>query len=389
MSTITNDISSTAVSNIFIDEYLSEANDAQIKVYLYLLRMTQSCRATSISDIADKFNHTEKDVCRALKFWEKKGLLALAYDAMGSIIGIQVYSNVVSPIQPAMAGTFTPVSMATGPMFATGPILPVSSLESNYFSYPGVQPAMPYAEASAKDQAPAKAAMHEKPKSFVKPNYTADDLDRFSREAANSELIFVAEQYLKRTLKPADIQSLLFISDTLGFSKDLTDHLLQYCVGKGKTSFNYIEAVAIAWAEKGIVTPKDAEQESDSYDSNVYSVMKALGKNAAPTQIEVSFIRKWRNEFGFSTDIILEACNRTVLATDKGRFQYANKILETWKKAGVQTCEDIKTQDKLHKPVTDINSHKSSSANTSFHHFEQKDDYDFNAIENMLLKKQQ
>ena len=55
----------------FIDEYMKDANDAQLKVYLYLLRMMSANLATSVSEIADKFNHTEKDVIRALKYWEK------------------------------------------------------------------------------------------------------------------------------------------------------------------------------------------------------------------------------------------------------------------------------------------------------------------------------
>ena len=33
---------STIVSNQFIDEYMKDANDAQIKVYLYLLRLSNN-----------------------------------------------------------------------------------------------------------------------------------------------------------------------------------------------------------------------------------------------------------------------------------------------------------------------------------------------------------
>ena len=70
----------TIVSNLFIDEYMKDANDAQLKIYLYLLRMMSAHLSTSVSDIADKFNHTEKDVMRALKYWEKNRLLSLEYD---------------------------------------------------------------------------------------------------------------------------------------------------------------------------------------------------------------------------------------------------------------------------------------------------------------------
>ncbi|MDE5891997.1 MAG: DNA replication protein DnaD, partial [Acetatifactor sp.] len=51
-----NYIESTAVSNRFIDEYMKDANDAQLKIYLYLLRMMHANLSFSVSDIADKFN---------------------------------------------------------------------------------------------------------------------------------------------------------------------------------------------------------------------------------------------------------------------------------------------------------------------------------------------
>ena len=67
----------TVLSNVFIDEYLKDANDAQLKVYLFLVRRLQAGDPVSISDMADRFNHTEKDILRALFYWEKCGVLTL------------------------------------------------------------------------------------------------------------------------------------------------------------------------------------------------------------------------------------------------------------------------------------------------------------------------
>ena len=80
----------TVISNRFIDEYMQDANDAQLKIYLYLIRMVSASRSTSISDIADLFNYTEKDVLRALKYWEKKRLLTLDYDEHKNVAGIHL-----------------------------------------------------------------------------------------------------------------------------------------------------------------------------------------------------------------------------------------------------------------------------------------------------------
>lgn len=85
-----NYIDATIVSNRFIDEYMAEANDAQLKIYLYLLRMMNAGRTFSISGIADAFNHTEKDVMRALKYWEKCKVLSLEYDNEKNLVGIHL-----------------------------------------------------------------------------------------------------------------------------------------------------------------------------------------------------------------------------------------------------------------------------------------------------------
>ena len=106
-----NQENATVVSNLFIDEYMKDANDAQLKVYLYLLRMMNAKQATSVSDIADKFNHTEKDIIRALKYWEKQQLMELDFDQDKTLVGIHMHtpeealSHSASP-----AGKFVPSS---------------------------------------------------------------------------------------------------------------------------------------------------------------------------------------------------------------------------------------------------------------------------------------
>ena len=85
-------ISTTAVSNIFIDNYLKNANEAQIKVYLYLLR-SSSVGPVSVADMADLFNFTERDIIRSLEYWDKTDLLDLDYDENHTIKGICLNSS--------------------------------------------------------------------------------------------------------------------------------------------------------------------------------------------------------------------------------------------------------------------------------------------------------
>ena len=338
-----NYINSTVISNRFIDEYMEAANDAQLKIYLYLIRMMSARLSTSISDIADKFNYTEKDVMRALKYWEKKQLLTLEYDDNKNVTGIHLMD--FSPLSIAPATAPVPaVSVTAAPPLAS--VVPISAKENIY----------------------------------VKPNYTLDELKAFKSDEATSRLLFITEQYLKKTLSPNEVRTILFISDKLGFSEDLIDYLIQYCVDRDKKDLRYIEKVAISWAQQGITTPKQAARLADKYDKSVYEIMKALGKNSAPTQTEVSYIMRWTKEYAFTVDVIFAACERTVLATDKHRFEYADSILNSWYKAGVHHVSDIQSLDEhYHKSKT-----SKPAVNNKFNQFKQNT-YDFDLLEQELL----
>ncbi|MGL5258621.1 MAG: DnaD domain protein [Lachnospiraceae bacterium] len=327
----------TMVSNYFIDHYMSDANDAQLKVYLFLLRAQNNNGSFCIADIADKFNHTEKEIIRSISYWEKKNLLSVTYDDNKNITSISLQK-----IEIEIDKSHTPIVTIVPPLQST----------------------------------------NSDDKIFKKPDYSLDELKAFKNADNTSALIFIAEQYLGKTLSANDIRSLLFISSTLAFSFDLLDYLLQYCVDRNKRDFRYIEKVAISWAEQEIKTPKQATEVSSKYDKSVYSVMNALGKQNNPTKTELDFIQRWNKEYHFTNDIILTACERTVLATDKHRFEYADKILSRWKSAGVKHVDDIKTLD------TSFYSNKSQKTQTSqknkFNQFTQND-YDFEALERELL----
>ncbi len=340
-----NYVNSTVISNRFIDEYMDEANDAQLKIYLYLIRMMSARLSTSISDIADKFNYTEKDVMRALKYWEKKRLLALEYDDRKNVTGIHLMDFAPLPVIPAAAPVPTVSASGSAPLAS---VVPISPRENPY----------------------------------VKPNYTLDELKAFKSDEATSRLLFIAEQYLKKTLSPNEIRTILFISDKLGFSEDLIDYLIQYCVGRDKRDLRYIEKVAISWAQQGITTPEQAAGLAGKYDKSVYDIMKALGKNSVPTETEAAYIARWRNEYGFEADVIFSACERTVLATDSHRFEYADSILNSWRKAGVHHKSDIRALDETyHRSKASKNTAVSGNA---FNQFKQNS-YDFDLLEKELL----
>jgi len=184
------------------------------------------------------------------------------------------------------------------------------------------------------------------------------------------------------------------------------EYLIEYCVSRGKKSVRYIESVAINWYQQGITSVQEAKEQSTLYSQNVFPIMKAFGIS---NRAELDYIKKW-NSLGLGTDIIIEACSRTLLATHQASFPYANKILEDWKRLGVRSTSDIKHLDDKHRSSNAASLASTSSAgyakrqprkgmtgtaarkntsNTSanqFHNFEQRT-YDYSDLESRLLDK--
>lgn len=374
---------STVISNRFIDEYMQAANDAQLKIYLYLIRMMSARLDTSIGDIADKFNYTEKDVVRALKYWEKNRLLLLDYDDRKSIVGIHLMDsgapsfNMSAKAPSVGMTTYPSAEMAAYPCAApTVPSMAVQSVPAVTAQSVPAMAAQSVPTANVPDGLVVPAAPE-------KPNYTAAQLQTFKADENISRLLFVAEQYLKKPLSTGDMRTILFIMDKLGFSEDLTDYLIQYCVDRGKRDLRYIEKVALSWAEQGITTPKQAASLSGKYDKAVYDIMRALGRSNMPTETEVAYIDRWRKVYGFESDVIFSACERAVLATDSHRFEYADSILTNWYKAGVHHKNDIQPLDENHRRAK---AGRPAASVNKFNQFAQHD-YDFDAIQRSLEKK--
>lgn len=364
------DVDSTTLSNYFIDEYMMGANGAQLKIYIYLVRMMNAHLATSISDMADKFNLIEKDVIRALKFWENKNLLELEYNSVGSLSGIHLLPIDKQEYLDSSMEEENTINLTPAPMVTFVQPQQSASISRNAIQY-------------KTSTAELFSGRKETP-SIEKPSYTAAEINRFSQNEETSQLFFIAEQYIQKTLSSGDMMTLLFIYDKLHFSVDLIDYLLQYCIDKGKKDFRYIEKVALAWAEQNITTIEQAKG-LERYDKNIYSVMNLLGKTTSPSPKEREFINRWMNEFGFSMEVIKEACDRTVMSTDTRRFNYCDGILTRWAASGVRSKADIAALDmNFQKSRTQQKSTVNYSTNNKFNQFQQNS-YDFDQLERDLL----
>lgn len=345
-------ISSTCVPNIFIDKYMINANGEYIKIYLYLLRcMNQPNASLSISELADVFEHTEKDIFRALGYWEKVRLVHLEYDTQQNLTGIFL----LNPYSAETEVSFAPASIS--------------------------------AEAAEVSDcsAPSETVLHDK------DDYTLEQIEDFQDNEAVQEILFITENYLGRTLNPTDIRTILYWYEGLGFSTDLIEYLIETCISNGHTSLRYMEKIALSWAEANITSVAEARKEHEMHNQDVYAVMKAFGITGRNLiQPEIRMIQKWTGDYAFSMDIIKEACKRTIQATGKASFEYADTILTNWHKSNVHHLKDIAKLDAEHQKSRSAarakeTTERSPAANNRFNNFPQRS-YNYEQLEKKLLK---
>lgn len=350
--TLTNHVQrdTTVLENEFIDHYMTKANGEYVKVYLLLLRHLNAPSGTlTISKIADLLEHTEKDVIRALNYWKRQGLLE--------------YEDTSAKKTAPAKTSGSPKRHAPEP----------ESLSRT---------------AAGETQPPQKKRASEPEPLPAAPEVS--NLQQYKSRKEFKELLFVAEQYLGKTLSSTDVETIAYFYEQLHMSTDLIEYLIEYCVENGHKSMHYIRKVALSWHERKITTVAEAKAGTLTYNRNCYSVLNAFGiKGRAPAAAELSYIKKWNEEYGFSLDIIVEACNRTINAIHQPSFDYADSILRDWTGKNVHHLEDIKALDagflkeKEHRKKS---SSKPSSTRNKFNNFEGRS-YDMNELERKLIQQ--
>ena len=342
----------TIISNVFIDNYLSGANEAQLKIYLYLIRCISSDIAVDVSSIADRFNYTEKDVCRALLYWSRAGIITLDFEEDHSICGITLNDPADLPYD--------------GPEDVVQANSSSASLSSVYMG-----------------KEKKKPELH---------GYSASKLATFSKKEDVRQLIFAVESYLRQTLSRTDMENILFMYDELGFPVDLIEYLVEHCIDCGGNNMKYFMEVAFSWNEKGIHNIDEAKEYTKFHNKNVYALMKEFGisdRHFTPT--EYDYLSKWESEYGFDISIIQEAASRTIKRLAKPSFTYADTILSKWYAQGVKDLSDIEELDREYAQSAKREYPKkaasgSASAPNRFKNFSERD-YDMDALEKELTEK--
>ena len=331
----------------FIDSYLAEAGGTALKVYLYLLRCLRDPSVIlSLGDMADLFDVTPNKVLQALLYWQQLGLLKVSFDD-GEASGITIL-----PLPGKKAAHAVPVQDEE------------DAREDSAFGTEA--PEAPARRTAAGTRGPAEGrTASPKPAS----ESLIVDQDALMADECFSSLLQLAEFYLKKPLSAAMREAMAYAYVALGKREDLTEYLLEYCIGRDKANPHYLRSVASAWAKEGYETLDELKEANQSRNSVVYGVLTALGiRNRAPVKSETEFIERWTSDFDLP--VVLEAANRTMSRLHAPDFNYVNAILERWKSAGVTTVADIEKLDSTSRRKEGAAPRKKAG---SFRNFDERD----------------
>ena len=313
------------LSNVFIDYYMVEAPHASfIKVYLYLLRVLQSNQNVSIQDIADRLYITESDVKRGLKYWVSKGVIQMDCDEDGNPSGI-VMCQLTAP-EPRVSASAT----------SGFRILRPENAAQNTVSYDNV---------SEDEETSETAGSTSKSLSAQK-----EKLDAALTDANFLDLSSQATAYFG-PLSNEHIDALWEIYGDLELPFKVCEYLLEYCAEDKENhpermNPKYYLKVAKTWKQNNLKTKEEARQ----FTKNSFietKILRALGvrDRSVLQDGERRRFQKWKEEYSFSDEVIIFACDRAILTRPKAGIGYVDGILTRWHDSGYKTVEEIEKND--------------------------------------------
>jgi len=350
--------SATMVPNEFIDRIMPAANGEYVKVFLYLLR--HNGEEITPAHIADALELTEGDVRRALMRWQREGLISVPLDN-----GKAAQAAPETPV-PAVQEVTESISEIEDIVPAAGPAgaeqIPAAG-PAGAEQIPAAAPVRAEqipaaAPAPAADAVPAAAASSP---AELPPRKPAD-FGKLRKDEDFTTLLYVLQRYLGIIFSQTNTDSVAYLYDTLGMSQDLLIYTAEICAERKQRAesegrragdrdwFRYFEKTALRFHGKGIRTAEQAREDDTRYRAAIFAVMNAFGKDCSyPGQAERTLIEKWYNDYGFSAEIIGEACSIVKLSTGGISYSYADKILNSWHEAGIRTVDQAKEYEARRK----------------------------------------
>lgn len=326
------DLGDTPIENIFINDFMPMANGTYVKVYLlgykYAHDKDENIKIDN-NTIAKHLNIPLVDVLNAWDFWEEKGI-------------IEKLSN-----EGENSYDYSVKFLNLKQLYIKNNYRPVDIREQN-----------------------------------IKSGYTCsvEDLVGANQIPEINNMFNSIDYIMRRQLVPNEKQKVLEWVHNYNMNPDIIEKAFFYGVEKkGQRNVNYIGGIIRNWYDQGITNVEALQDHLKLNDEKYYrygKVMKYLGYgNRMASKAEMKVIDKWFEEYKFSMELVLKACENSK-KTSNPSINYIDGILSSWYEKGIQTVEDIEIKD---APPERIEYRKGSKERgvvkpkqTRFHNFEQR-----------------
>lgn len=272
---------------IVADNFLKLATGEQIKVLLYILR--ESGKNVSTDEIVLNTGVTAQQAEDAVLFWQQANILS--------------------------SESAVPRSIMTAP----------SEQQSNTVSV-------------------EETLLVNTPQPRRRENLRPTEISEMMKDSPAVAQLFKAAESILGHINNTMQNSLIWMTNYLGLKAEVILVLLVYCEKIEKTNVAYIEKIAMSWSEKDINNLDSAQEEIERLSSSndyINIIMRMFDMKRRPTTKQLEIINKWREE-KYSDDMIHYAYEKTVENTGKLSFEYADKVLISWKENGFRCSDDVK-----------------------------------------------
>ena len=253
-------LDATPIENLFLMEYMFDAPEQALKVYLYARMLALHPElGGSAADLGKVLRMTEEEVLQAFGYWERRELMERVSD--------QPPCYRLKPLRGQTGGA--------------------TALDQEIYA-------------------------------------NRDFNNRLQKLFGN---VLIGQHELN---KAADWVELLHLD------KDAVVRLVAFGIEtsvrdkpKPPSVFKRMDALAEEWSRQGIRTLADVERAiaEEKWLTTTKAVMKKLGMKRTPTDPELALVKRWTEEWGFSREAILSACDDTVAGRNPS-FKYLDTILD-------------------------------------------------------------
>lgn len=333
------DLGDTPIENIFINDFMPMAHGTYVKVYLLGYKYAKDMDANIQVDnrtIAKHLNIPLGDVLSAWDFWESKGIIRKKVENEENNIDYNVK------------------------------FLNLKQLYINNVIKPKA----------------ANKNIENRKNNFNKP-YTAttDELVEAKNTPAINNMFNEIRTALRRYITPNESKRIYEWIDNFNMSPDIIVRAFQFALeNKNNRRISFVEGIIKNWYDDDITNVEKLDEYMSKNDKNFYrynKILRYLGLKGLASEPQKKYINKWFDEWNFSMELVLLACDETIKISDIS-FAYIDGILKNWFKDNVNSIEDlekrkenfkINKEDTLKKKTTP---RKKKKVYTQFHNFEQR-----------------